>query len=514
MPCRYTGCRSGTSRPMVEKQVTRLCAGLSFRPRPFSLFPDSNSTSTWFLATFRSLYRSMEALVAVGLASNVLSFVDFATKLIRTSNELRNEAASAENRDQAAIAAHLKQLVDAIAQTSTTASPEDKILQPVADGCCILAQQLLKRLKACGTQDGHSSLAKRTKLALKCLWNKREIQDMATRLDHFRSEIHINLTRQIQQEQAANQALQPTKDNFELMLRRVDELKTDIQSLKSGIDVKPENKISEVLKSIAELKVENAQFHAQATQAFSSHNDANASFQGVLRPFFDEYQERFLAEVRKELRGTARAEMASMRALLFDALPEIQQRIPDDQRSPETADEHDSTTNEEEQDIQTETELVELHRLRNCKEIASRRQRKNDVSLLYMKHWNKKTKLGHLSIMLRHKAIFDYDRSTRSVYEVVAHFTPSPSWFSNGYSLTFQKKLDSRGVPKFGFQPQTYRVLGRGHEGLEAICRGDVNTVRTMLCQKTLFPSDRSKDGYTLLHVSSMTKLLRQDYCC
>lgn len=76
----------------------------------------------------------MEALVAVGLASNVLQFVDFSAKLIRISNELRNDAASSENRDHQVITTHLKALAQgisdsakAISQTSTTASPEEKV---------------------------------------------------------------------------------------------------------------------------------------------------------------------------------------------------------------------------------------------------------------------------------------------------------------------------------------------------------------------------------------------------
>ena len=76
----------------------------------------------------------MEALVAVGLASNVLQFVEFTTKLIGVANELRNNAASSENRDHQAIAAHLEVLaknisdsIKAISQASTAASPEEQV---------------------------------------------------------------------------------------------------------------------------------------------------------------------------------------------------------------------------------------------------------------------------------------------------------------------------------------------------------------------------------------------------
>ncbi len=52
----------------------------------------------------------MEAIAAVGLASNVLQFFEFTTKLIRISNELRNDAASSENQDHQVIATYLEGL--------------------------------------------------------------------------------------------------------------------------------------------------------------------------------------------------------------------------------------------------------------------------------------------------------------------------------------------------------------------------------------------------------------------
>lgn len=76
----------------------------------------------------------MEAVAVVGLASNVLQFVEITAKLIRISNELRNDAASSENQDHRVIATHFEALAQgiktsarAISQTSATASSEDKV---------------------------------------------------------------------------------------------------------------------------------------------------------------------------------------------------------------------------------------------------------------------------------------------------------------------------------------------------------------------------------------------------
>lgn len=72
--------------------------------------------------------------MAVGVASNVVQFVDFATKLVQTANELRHHTASSENRDHAIVVTHLEALASnirdrkqAIAQSSTMASVEEKV---------------------------------------------------------------------------------------------------------------------------------------------------------------------------------------------------------------------------------------------------------------------------------------------------------------------------------------------------------------------------------------------------
>lgn len=76
----------------------------------------------------------MQALVALGLAANVLQFVGFTADLIGISNELRNNAASSENRDHRVIAVHLETLsqkisnsAQAISQASNITSPEERV---------------------------------------------------------------------------------------------------------------------------------------------------------------------------------------------------------------------------------------------------------------------------------------------------------------------------------------------------------------------------------------------------
>lgn len=76
----------------------------------------------------------MEALAAVGLASNVLQFVELATKIVKTSSKLRQDGTSAENREHAAIAAYFRDLGQKMLHESRVAnrpavvsSPEDRV---------------------------------------------------------------------------------------------------------------------------------------------------------------------------------------------------------------------------------------------------------------------------------------------------------------------------------------------------------------------------------------------------
>lgn len=75
----------------------------------------------------------MEALVAVGLSSNILQFVEFAGKLIRTASELRHNASTAENRDHAVITEDLETIAIGLRDSAqaingaSSPSPEEKV---------------------------------------------------------------------------------------------------------------------------------------------------------------------------------------------------------------------------------------------------------------------------------------------------------------------------------------------------------------------------------------------------
>ncbi|XXH00484.1 hypothetical protein Hte_006830 [Hypoxylon texense] len=326
----------------------------------------------------------MEAITAVGLATNVLQFFEFTTRLIRVSNELRNNATSSENKDYQVIATHLEGLAQsikdsaqAISQASATSSSEEKLidkgLEPVVDSCCELAKDLLGRLKKCGIQPGqNASRFQRAKVAFKAIWSKKEIEEILNRLQLLKSEINLHYIVQIKKTQLDQQVRQPTIDDIQAIGRQIDSLRPLVGNLRGSIDSNAESqhpqimnsqvlsraarqalasriglsgqldnsqssmttmntslenmqsRQSETYESIARVRIQNSTFFTRATQQVPLSSDSGASFHNVIRPLFEEYFEKALTEMKKEYRTAARSQADHLLKDLLPTLHEMQ----------------------------------------------------------------------------------------------------------------------------------------------------------------------------------------------
>ncbi|KAI1771881.1 hypothetical protein F4818DRAFT_454381 [Hypoxylon cercidicola] len=505
----------------------------------------------------------MEAVAAVGLASNVLQFFEFTTKLVRISNELRNDAASSENQDHQVIATHLEGLAQgikdsaqAISQTSATASPEEKALQAVVERCSGLSKDLLDRLKKCGIQPGqNASRLRRTRVAFKAIWNKKEIEGISNRLQLLRSDIILHYTVQIKKTQLDQQTRQSTTDDIQAIQSSIDALGQLIDGLKHDIEGAANNRRSEIINSITETRTENSQLHAQASQqtlanrlvlsekldgihssmtamnitleniqsrqseSFESisqvkvensaflasvtqqvplGSDSSASFQNVIRPLFEEYIEKALAEMKKEYRITARSEADHLLNDLLPTLHEMQSFCTVTQGNPIGITDEDTT----EAYHESSKSQVHLGEIRNAEPLAPHQLDKTNVSVIYRNRWRRKTGLGVFSVIMRDRVHFDPSGRVTKLYELTAQFNPSPRWFATGCSITYKYKSDARGSPEFGLKPKSYRVLEDGHVAFKAIMSGDISTLQSMLAQRFISPSDTNKNGQSLLSMA------------
>ncbi|KAL3419726.1 hypothetical protein PVAG01_08224 [Phlyctema vagabunda] len=139
----------------------------------------------------------LDPLTALSLAACIAQFIDFGTKLVVKSNEIRKTGSSVDVRYLENIATDLKGLVGGLQSYKVRLEGEpvsENGLDDILLGCDATAQGLLERLKRL-TQDPtikHQRCASVRK-ALKLLWTKDEIEEVAENLNGYRQQLAIRL---------------------------------------------------------------------------------------------------------------------------------------------------------------------------------------------------------------------------------------------------------------------------------------------------------------------------------
>jgi len=145
----------------------------------------------------------MEALAAVGLASSIVQFVDFATKIISKGYQYQKSVDGVldENVELQAIADSLDQLSKGLvtskgktfpSATRKKNSKENEALKAVAMECQKIANDLstaVDRLKITGKRTRWKSFRQ----ALKSQWKKEEIEATLRRLRLAREDLIVHL---------------------------------------------------------------------------------------------------------------------------------------------------------------------------------------------------------------------------------------------------------------------------------------------------------------------------------
>lgn len=141
----------------------------------------------------------MDPFLALGLASNVVTFIDFTGKLISGSLELYNSAdgASASHKVLEDVTKDLEKLCDGLIPTRSNileSGPSDTemILLPLLESCRKLGHELLTVLEGIKVQ-GRRGAWKSARQALKCAWRANEIKNYKEQLDLYRSQLASRL---------------------------------------------------------------------------------------------------------------------------------------------------------------------------------------------------------------------------------------------------------------------------------------------------------------------------------
>lgn len=140
----------------------------------------------------------MEALVAIGLAGNVLTFIDFGLKIAKVTKEIHDSDAGATSSDSTSIVqtSRLKHFASAI-QSNRQLVPfaqQDGTLSTIADECLAIATELEQAL-ASVSSDQHRSKRAATKAAFRGLIGSKRsrIEGLEKQLDRCRQQLLLEI---------------------------------------------------------------------------------------------------------------------------------------------------------------------------------------------------------------------------------------------------------------------------------------------------------------------------------
>jgi hypothetical protein len=136
----------------------------------------------------------MEALVAFGLASNVLQFFSFSCKLLHVAKEYKDTAhgATTENLQLDEVCTSLSSLSTNIATSSGRLSArsqgrlvvEEKQLQSIATSCKAECDKLLMLVGKLRRQQGDGKLKVVGKV-LRSVWSQSQVKDFEKRIERY-----------------------------------------------------------------------------------------------------------------------------------------------------------------------------------------------------------------------------------------------------------------------------------------------------------------------------------------
>jgi flagellar motility protein MotE (MotC chaperone) len=141
----------------------------------------------------------LDPMSALSLAGNIVQFVDFSSKIVSKGRRiyLSAEGALPKNLELEVVANDLSQLAARLRTdglNKATPSEEETSLKIISDECSKIAKELLKRLdKLKVKSDAKHRGWKSLRQALKSVWNKEELDDLAERLSLFRNQLQTDI---------------------------------------------------------------------------------------------------------------------------------------------------------------------------------------------------------------------------------------------------------------------------------------------------------------------------------
>lgn len=142
----------------------------------------------------------LDPLTALGIAANVVQFIDFTLRIIAKSNDIHQSASGSlvEHDDLSKVTLDLsalsKKLQDALTMTATTANltPDEQALHHLSTGCFEASQELMQALQKLQSS-GKLGRFRSFRQALKTVWSKDEIKQLERRVGMYKEELTFRI---------------------------------------------------------------------------------------------------------------------------------------------------------------------------------------------------------------------------------------------------------------------------------------------------------------------------------
>jgi len=133
----------------------------------------------------------LDPITALGVAGNVVQFIDFGLKATSKAREIHRSAdgALAENVDLEVVTADLGAVAGKFLARGLPMTGSDG-LDDISRRCTKAAMELLAALEELKAW-GQKSKVKSVRKALKAIWGKRRVENMKKRLEGFRNEMQF-----------------------------------------------------------------------------------------------------------------------------------------------------------------------------------------------------------------------------------------------------------------------------------------------------------------------------------
>jgi len=137
----------------------------------------------------------MDPISAIGFAASILTFIEFASKIVAGAHEVYTSASGTteENAHIDTVITDLRETADSLDSDLIGKTKHEKALKELASKCEILSTELLTLLEQLRLS-GKNSTWKSLKITLKSMRKEKVVGGMEKRLGEYRSQMLLRLS--------------------------------------------------------------------------------------------------------------------------------------------------------------------------------------------------------------------------------------------------------------------------------------------------------------------------------